>query len=112
MPFVNPMRVVVELAAIAPKVVAVNGKDPPLLVGHVVLHVSPVRQIVVAERAVVEAYGRVLAVRVDVAVIYGNDNNEYIVEVPAVKFPTPATDRIEPGVEEPIPKFPLASITP
>ncbi len=54
-PFVNPMSVDVEFAFVDPNVVEVKGKSPPLAEGHVVLHISPVIQIVVAESAVVLA---------------------------------------------------------
>ncbi len=68
---------------------------PAPAVGQVVLQVSPVRQIVVADNAVVEAYGNVEARVVDVAEKYEptisptTDNFAYGEVVPIPTFPPP-----------------------
>jgi hypothetical protein len=50
--------------------VAQRESPPPPPVGHVVRQVSPVRQMVVAESAVVDAYGKVEAILVEVPTKY------------------------------------------
>src|SRR3989344_5154229 len=57
------------------------------------------------ESAVEEAYGKVLA-EVEVAVKYGAVSDEYRVEFPAAKLPTPATESTVPGEVVPMPTLP------
>ena len=70
--FIADAGAVVGVSVSAPKLVSFcqSYEELPPPVGHVVRQVSPVRQIVVAERAVVEAYGKVEATVVEVEVKY------------------------------------------